>query len=932
MKRLNIFLILFFYVNVISVLSQVPSYVPTNGLVGWWPFNGNANDESGNGNNGTVNGASLTSDRFGVANKAYSFDGINDYIRVSNSTSLNNSSVSISGWLNTNNLPTDDFLTAKGIVGKWWQSPTVCNSNYNAYLLYLTKPTGLQNSYLGAATNFYEGNIFYTSTSITTNNWYHFVFIHNATGGGSLYINGNLINSNSISGTICNSINDLIFGADVNNGSLYRYFNGKLDDIGIWNRSLNQQEISNLYTNSAPPSITISSFPSIINCDESAMLTANSTSVTQPCIKAELPASLQTGLVGYWPFCGNANDASGNGNNGTVNGATLTADRFGNANSAYSFDGVDDFIDLGNGISLNQFSNEISVVAWVKGSSSVVIDKNILSKYGCNPGGWSLETSQNTLTTNFTGCGQGIANQSSLNNDVWTNIVGIREANQWKIYVNGNLTVVSIISANYNLNSGYNLIVGVQNNNLNPSTHWNGKIDDIAIYNRALTASEIQQLYNLGNVSYSWSTGATTPSISVSPTQTTSYACTATNSAGSTTSSVTVTVADTLTWTGAVDTDWHKACNWSPEFVPKCCNSVKIPLTTNQPIIAGVAASKDITIQTTSGALLTVNNGANLQIQDCPAVSTTNTCPVLALLTTTAASSITQTTAVSGGTITYQGSSAITARGVCWSTSPNPTLSNSFSSNGSGIGTFTSNLVGLTGGTTYYVRAYATNGSGTSYGNQVSFVAINPQPAYPLNSVFCESGPTLVIDVTNPTTGKTWMDRNLGAMQVAMSSTDVAAYGDLYQWGRGNDGHQCRNSATTTTLSSTDQPGNDLFIISPNTPNDWRTVQNNLLWQGMNGINNPCPSGYRLPTETEFDAERLAWSANTSIGALNSPLKISMAGYKYFGNVLSEGAFGNYWSSTVSGTSIRNLNFSTTGAGMSLAFRSYGMSVRCIKN
>ncbi len=61
-----------------SSSAQIPSYVPTNGLVGWWPFNGNANDESGNGNNGNVNGATLTTDRFGVANKAYSFDGMNN--------------------------------------------------------------------------------------------------------------------------------------------------------------------------------------------------------------------------------------------------------------------------------------------------------------------------------------------------------------------------------------------------------------------------------------------------------------------------------------------------------------------------------------------------------------------------------------------------------------------------------------------------------------------------------------------------------------------------------------------------------------------------------------------------------------------------------------------------------------------------------------
>ena len=59
----------------ISTFSQIPNYVPANGLVGWWPFNGNANDESGNGNHGTVNGATLTQDRFGNANMAYGFDG-----------------------------------------------------------------------------------------------------------------------------------------------------------------------------------------------------------------------------------------------------------------------------------------------------------------------------------------------------------------------------------------------------------------------------------------------------------------------------------------------------------------------------------------------------------------------------------------------------------------------------------------------------------------------------------------------------------------------------------------------------------------------------------------------------------------------------------------------------------------------------------------
>ena len=83
-----------------TLFGQVPSYVPTTGLVGYWPFNGNANDESGNGNNGTVNGATLTSDRFGVANKAYSFDGIDDWIEIPSSVT----NYTISFWFYSENL------------------------------------------------------------------------------------------------------------------------------------------------------------------------------------------------------------------------------------------------------------------------------------------------------------------------------------------------------------------------------------------------------------------------------------------------------------------------------------------------------------------------------------------------------------------------------------------------------------------------------------------------------------------------------------------------------------------------------------------------------------------------------------------------------------------------------------------------------------
>jgi trimeric autotransporter adhesin len=181
------------------------------------------------------------------------------------------------------------------------------------------------------------------------------------------------------------------------------------------------------------------------------------------------------------------------------------------------------------------------------------------------------------------------------------------------------------------------------------------------------------------------------------------------------------------------------------------------------------------------------------------------------------------------------------------------------------------------------------------------------------------------------TTGKVWMDRNLGASRKALSSTDVDSYGDLYQWGRGTDGHQIRSSAISATLSSTDQPGNGNFITSSG---DWRSTQNANLWQGVNGLNNPCPTGYRIPTEAEWDAERLSWSFPSSIGAFASPLKLPLADYRTYISGLIEGvgSTGWYWSSTVNVPNSRALLFNNNQAFMTNAARGNGYSVRCIKD
>ena len=183
--------------------------------------------------------------------------------------------------------------------------------------------------------------------------------------------------------------------------------------------------------------------------------------------------------------------------------------------------------------------------------------------------------------------------------------------------------------------------------------------------------------------------------------------------------------------------------------------------------------------------------------------------------------------------------------------------------------------------------------------------------------------------------GIEWMDRNLGASQVAQTSTDTDAYGDLYQWGRATDGHEKRDSLTTPTNAVSDVVSHQKFILEDTSPFDWRVPQNGDLWQSDTGINNPCPAGFRLPTETEWDNERQSWFSNNAAGAFASPLKLVMAGSRknVDGSLLAVDDHGFYWSSTTDNSDQSlYLYFHASNSYMFAYKRAYGLSVRCLKD
>ncbi len=214
-------------------------------------------------------------------------------------------------------------------------------------------------------------------------------------------------------------------------------------------------------------------------------------------------ALAQTGPIAYYPFNGNANDESGNGNNGTVFGATLTQDRYGISDRAYSFDGSSSYISIPNSASL-QITGDITVCAWVK-TSSPQISKGIIEKYYSgtqHDHGWLLNTFTDggAMMEGRDGRGGTLTLRSNSStgfaDGLWHFLVGQRSGNIWKVHLDGQLSnSVDAGGIAGSIESGGKITIGAFSNTVPVNGVWYGAIDDIRIYDRALGNSEIDDLF-----------------------------------------------------------------------------------------------------------------------------------------------------------------------------------------------------------------------------------------------------------------------------------------------------------------------------------------------------------------------------------------------------------------------------------------------------
>ncbi len=437
MKRMNpLFLLICCLLTAASSIGQT--------LVASYSFSGNAKDQSTFANHASINGSTLTQDRFGWPNSAFVFDGSQSAIRANNAAQLNSASATISFWINPTAFPAqgEGYILSFG----GWQERWKISLPSHGKTVFTTHSGG------NCCSDMDSG------TPLAVGTWSHVVMTHDGT-KDIIYFNGNQVNEKAVTGALDPTIHPLGIGFDPID--VANYFNGALDEVMIFDAALNPAQITALYnTQNTPPTIS-------------------------------------QGLVAEYKFNGNGTDGTTFGNHANILTGDLTTDRFGFGNSALLLNGTSSEVNASNGAQLNSPTTTVSF--WVKVNSLPGNGESFLLSFGGWQERWKISLPPHgkpVWTTNHSG---GISDMDSGNGNelpvgVWKNVVMVHDGTKDKIYINGALVAEKDVVGTLNnttkpLGIGFNPIDG--------GNWFDGELDNIEIYNFALTLPEINFNYTV---------------------------------------------------------------------------------------------------------------------------------------------------------------------------------------------------------------------------------------------------------------------------------------------------------------------------------------------------------------------------------------------------------------------------------------------------
>ena len=436
--------------------AKIPEDTFTQGLVGYWSMDeGNgttAYDSSGNNNNGGLNGPQWTQGKVGGA---LSFDGVNDYVNAGNAASLDiTQEITVEAWAK--------YIGNHAKSGDWDQFFVVKSGNYKEPFIFgfYANQATLYASHDGSAWDWEIHSGTYGSTG--DSGWHHFAFSIHKDFGAKLYIDGVLKGSDTSTGTLKSEPS---FNLEIGRRAYgYRYFEGFIDEVRIYNRALSAEEIRFHYNRSGP--------------------------------------------IGYWKLDegsgSTAYDSSGNSNTGTLYGgmATSTVDdsgwKSGKYGSALSFDGTDDRIIVPNTTSLQQPTTAITLEAWIKADTFTAVEEEIISK-SIGSYYYKIYLATNgkfVLDLNIVGTRRLLVSTLTLSAATWYHVVGTYDGTTRAIYINGVLDTSNALYTGALTSNTDDLSIGGRL----PWTDYgfDGLIDEVRIYNYARSADEIALDYNAG--------------------------------------------------------------------------------------------------------------------------------------------------------------------------------------------------------------------------------------------------------------------------------------------------------------------------------------------------------------------------------------------------------------------------------------------------